>query len=514
MLHLSALALGPLLARAAPKISSGVVDNATTISHWLTERFSDPGGKLAKVLTRVADRAWLSLEIALAGAELHRCAIDSGVDRALVEQIRQFISVAALPTASLEPRQRVRGVIQNARESEKIPGPVPTADALAALIIRYLGASDESPEIDLNLLIELSLELRIAGYSELGGFVQEKSADQHPLLLTAARYFLSREIAEDPKLLRDLRYTRIELLSDAVRTGYDRLADAVDRFTPVLIDLLSNLTSSSDPDVEPTAVPASDPSKIAEPGFFILGEHLISPIRTDTDGSRVAPCPVCMSNAVLPSAALAWVSLRCASCGTEFQATDGTAPPPSPPPVPRFETTDKPSQKTLLAKNLQLWIDSGGPLRWIEYYKGVWNESEFDKLTHILRISRFWPLEISDVRKVLMQMIDQYFTRHTVWGRTPPGASESASASTARGLVRTSEDYPTIDGSRWVPCPLCRSFNVKIPLYSSGEVILTCSGCRRSFLAVLKNKSTAAAPHAPLPTTPSLWGKIRKWFGG
>jgi len=511
MLRLSALALGPLLARAAPKIGSGNVDNSTIISQWLSERYSDLDGKLVKVLTRVADRAWRALEIALAGEELHRSAGEAGVDRALVEQIRQFIAIAALPPLTPKLRQQILFDIQKARQAEIIPGPTPSSNALAAIIIRYLGTTEESREIDANELIELGLELRIAGYGALAGFFELCSANRSTLLITAVRYFLSREIAEDLRLLRDLRYMRVELLSDALRTGFDRLADALDRFTTVLSELLTELTTKNALRDDPASSPAPDKPKILEPGFAILGEHLIAPIRTDTDGLRIAPCPVCLTNVRLTPSVGAWVSLNCTSCGTEFQATDGSTPPPPPPPVFKIETTRKPPASQL-AKNLQLWINSGSPLRWIEFHKGMWDELEFVKLKDQLCGSYFWPLELTDVRKILNEMAYQYRIR-TTSSVSAPKATSTSSSSGSHGLIKTTDVYRTIDGNLWVPCPLCRSFNVEIPPRSSGEVSLTCSGCWRMFLVDLKRKSAAILPPPAPPSSSSVWRKIRNWFG-
>ena len=70
MLRLSALALGPLLARAAPQIGGRIVDSSATIHRWLTKQYSDRSGTLVSVLTRVVDRSWRALEIALAGTDL------------------------------------------------------------------------------------------------------------------------------------------------------------------------------------------------------------------------------------------------------------------------------------------------------------------------------------------------------------------------------------------------------------------------------------------------------------
>jgi transposase-like protein len=353
------------------------------------------------------------------------------------------------------------------------------------------------------------LELRIAGYGSLAGLFELKTADRSPLLITAVRYFLSREIAEDLRLLRDLRYMRVELLSDALRTGFDRLADSLDRFTIVLSELLKELTIKNALQDEPTPHPAPDKPSILEPGFAILGEHLIAPIRTSDDGSRKAPCPVCLTNVLLTPSVGAWVSLSCASCGTEFQATDGTTAPPPPPPVFKIETTRKPPASQL-AKNLQLWIDSGSPLRWIEYHKGMWDELEFAKLKDQLRGSHFWPLDLSDVRKILNEMAFQFRIKVTSSVSATKGKA-ATSSSGSHPLIKTSDVYRTIDGNLWVPCPLCRSFNVEIPPRSSGEVSLTCSGCWRMFLVDLRKKSAAILP--PPASSTSVWRKLRNWFG-
>lgn len=511
MLHLSALALGPLLARAAPKIGSGKVDYSTTISQWLFDRYADPTGKLAKVLTRVSDRAWRSFEIAVAGEDLHRCAIGAGVDRALVEQLRQFVAAASIPARSERLHQQLLVELQKARQADLIPGPVPSSNSLAASVIRYLGATDEFREIDAHVLIELGHELRTSGFGTLAGFVEKRPAHQPPLLITAVRYYLAREIGEDLSLLRDLRYTRLELIPDNLRIGFDRLADALDRFTTTLNDLLSHLISSAETSHASDSQPVTAKTQAPEPGYTTLGEHLVSPIRLRDDGARISPCPVCLTNAELDPRAGPWVSLSCQSCGTDFQATDGTAPPP--PPVLKIDATLKTKSRSPAAKNLQLWIDSGNPIRWLESYHGLWSDREFGKLTEMLRVSQFWPLELADVHKVLTEMALQYRTRRASWGGTPTGLSTSPPLASSRGLVRTSDYYRAIDGSYWVPCPLCRSFNVEIPTTCSGEVKLTCSGCWRSFLVVLKKKPSVAASTIPPSPPPTLLKKIRRWFG-
>lgn len=521
MLRLSALALGPLLARAVPKSGSGIVDDWTAISRWLSKRLSDPSGKLTQILTRTVDRAWRSLEIALAGEALHRRTIDAGADRALIEQVRQFIAVAPIPNLSPESRRRLRVEIHEARQAEIIPGPVPSVDALAALIVRFLGGPvEETPETDGRELAAIAPDIHAAGFDTLAKYIERRSSSKQFLLIVAARYFLAREISGDLELFRDLGFSRTELLPDNLRIGFDRLADAFDRFTSILTDLIAQLAESKEEITEPSNAPptSEEPStpSTAEPGFSINGTHLVSPIRLDTAGVRIAPCPVCLTQVRLTHSALAWVSLRCDSCGTEFQATDGTAPPPSPPTVSKPVANEGFVSRSLLERNLQHWIDSGEPGRWIENRKGMWSETDFSSLADHLLYSRFWPLDLNDVRRVLDQMSMRFRIKGTSWGVPRARPPLPPPSSVSRGLIRTSDIYRTIDGNRWVPCPLCRSFNVEIPPRATGtEVILTCSGCGRTFAVDLTKKKAGAASLPPPPPPPlSFWDKIRTWFGG
>ncbi|MCE9563809.1 MAG: hypothetical protein K8U57_17340 [Planctomycetes bacterium] len=63
------------------------------------------------------------------------------------------------------------------------------------------------------------------------------------------------------------------------------------------------------------------------------GPHLVALILSTADGVRLAACPVCLVKADLSGTPGGWVPLRCAACGTDFVASDGS-PPPLPPPAP------------------------------------------------------------------------------------------------------------------------------------------------------------------------------------
>ena len=80
---------------------------------------------------------------------------------------------------------------------------------------------------------------------------------------------------------------------------------------------------------EPTHASPPTPSGT---GFSSHGGHLLSPI-VSGEGGRSAVCPVCLASAALPPSG-GWVPVHCRSCGTAFVATDGSPPPPAPLPAP------------------------------------------------------------------------------------------------------------------------------------------------------------------------------------
>jgi hypothetical protein len=166
-----------------------------------------------------------------------------------------------------------------------------------------------------------------------------------------------------------------------------------------------------------------------------------------------------------------------------------------------------------MARRLEQWFDSGEPEQWVESRRGIWSEPEFFALTESLRLSRFWPLELVEVRRVITELALRFRANNSNVGSRPDRPKAPAPSIVSRGLIRTAEVYRTIDGSRWVPCPLCKSFNVEIPSRATVEISLTCSGCGRTFSVDL-NKIPSPKT-VPLPSSPpSFWNKVRKWFAG
>ena len=207
----------------------------------------------------------------------------------------------------------------------------------------------------------------------------------------------------------------------------------------------------------PAAVPAPpDPLSLPAPAPLTShGAHLLVPIAFAADGSRVAACPVCLSAAALPPGG-GWVVVRCGSCGTEFAATDGTSPPPPPPPEPvavaDWEPEPEPEPEPVIVAD---WGPEPAPL----------------------------PLPEPDPELVPFL--------------PPPPVPLPARA---RHLP---------DGRVWDICPHCGHESLT-PERVGEAYTLACVVCGELFVV-----AHGAPPRLPaLRPLPSIWERVRGWFGG
>ena len=247
------------------------------------------------------------------------------------------------------------------------------------------------------------------------------------------------------------------------------------------------------------AVPAPPPPPEAPAGGVAAhGSYLLAPMLSGPGGFRIAPCPVCATQATIPRTAGGWAHIRCDSCGTEFFATDGTAPPPTlappaPPPVPAPTTTLE-----ILRRNLRRWIEAGEPDRWVAARKGAWNEADLGRLIDALAGSAFWPLDIGGLRQALAEAAGRY-------------RASAASPEVGLRIVNTSEVRTAEDGSRWVRCPYCRAFDVTLPIRILRVLSLTCPGCHRPFgVAPPSGPKPPLLP--PLSPKPTPFETVYRWF--
>lgn len=267
---------------------------------------------------------------------------------------------------------------------------------------------------------------------------------------------------------------------------------APDEFRGIGADLLKSF-----PRITPEPVGSFEPA----PEVSAHGEHLLAPLQTRSGGSRVSPCPVCLSHAEVPGTA-GWVPLRCGSCGTEFVATDGS-PPPAPSvarpreyPVSAFGVAESRLLSLMLLGDggarharcpvchaLEVVTGSGGR---VEVRCGSCG-------TDYTATDRIPPR--APAPKPAEELPAPAPYRHPVPPRPAPPTDTTEE-------VRTSPD-----GSMFVLCPQCRRFNVAVPHTSSASLTLKCPGCWKLFLVYLHSRRAGKLPPKeppPLSTFPPL----------
>src|SRR5205823_5043256 len=92
--RLSMFALAPLVSGACRAVGlSAAGDGLSVVARFLSDRLSDQSLRVSDALKAAADRAWRTLELALAGEPVVAVA-DRADDRAFREQVRLFVLAA------------------------------------------------------------------------------------------------------------------------------------------------------------------------------------------------------------------------------------------------------------------------------------------------------------------------------------------------------------------------------------------------------------------------------------
>ncbi len=255
------------------------------------------------------------------------------------------------------------------------------------------------------------------------------------------------------------------------------------------------------------------------------GAHLLAQIVSGADGTRTATCPVCSTSRAVPSAG-GWVPLICVSCGTEYVASDGSPPPapPTPPPpvrsplaptaaleprhsdadAPRGFTSDvstTPDGRRLVAcprcHSAELAVPPGATV-------GVVLRCPACNWVFLVSLDGGTAADRSPAT-----------TPAPVAPRRPPVTPRPAK----RWKTTGPDDAPVavIVGTgptAWAACPACRS-PVSAPGEPIGWVWLRCNRCGAAFRAdSSRAPKPAPARVVPPPRPPSLWRRMREWFGG
>ena len=243
---LAVMALRPLLCNMLEQVGNYAQQGLTAaptaalqaVGRFLYTRFTDPSKKLPDALRRSADRAWRSLEVALAGESWLTRWAARGEDKAFRQQVRLILDARALDFPGLDAafRRRCLDQLRAARKAGLIPGaldPKTAAERTASFApsaIRQERAKASGASFG-------RCPAGFAGSDTLTWptcWSCSRRGTTPPLLAFAVRFFFRREIEADPSLFQGFLYAQVDQLGQAVRAGFERLAEAFAELGSVL----------------------------------------------------------------------------------------------------------------------------------------------------------------------------------------------------------------------------------------------------------------------------------------
>lgn len=245
-LTLYSMATRGLVRGATEALGIRVMDAVVT---FLSERFVDHSQRLTVALHRSNDRAWRTLEIALAGDSWWqnvRNMLASAQERGFREQVQAFLNstpLAGLPSHGDEFRNECLRQLRAARKAGLLKSGRVDPRALAEKTVSFARFANPQKllEQDWQALGQIAAALREKHFSALADFLEMRPADAPPLLATAVRCFFRREVETDRQLFQGLAFAQLEKLYDDQNAGFARLADAFTQHGQRLEELLGDV---------------------------------------------------------------------------------------------------------------------------------------------------------------------------------------------------------------------------------------------------------------------------------
>src|SRR5262249_11619290 len=143
-------------------------DGAENVVKAIGDRFSDRGGQLTEALRRASERAWRTLEIALAGESFWN-RLDAAEDKAFRQQVRGLLESMTLTrrTTKEESRRLCLAELRAARKDGLLLGG--TREDVARSARLFAGQADQLAALEREraALREMAGVLQQAGYENL-----------------------------------------------------------------------------------------------------------------------------------------------------------------------------------------------------------------------------------------------------------------------------------------------------------------------------------------------------------
>jgi serine/threonine protein kinase len=236
---LSALAIGPLVQGAAQAfgvqdLNDNTVDRGLDgVCKLLSDQFVDHSQRLTRALHQANERAWRTLEVALAGESLWSRLTSKAEDKAFREQVRKFLDarpLTALAGKDTEFRNAALQQLRSARSGGLLGGQGSEPQDLARQGGHLARFGDPTQRLDAEwvAVAQIAAEIRQAGHIALADLlVVRPTANEPALLVLAVRYFFRRAVENDRALFQGLTFARMEAMAQMHTEAYDALHLAI-----------------------------------------------------------------------------------------------------------------------------------------------------------------------------------------------------------------------------------------------------------------------------------------------
>lgn len=239
--------------------------DAGAVLELLGNRFTQSGERLSGALRKATDRAWIALEIALAGEpswERWQAALGSEVSQPLRQALRAYLDTiprGQFADLSLSSREECARKLHQARKAGLLAGDGPDLAELARQCVIWLQPTENGvAAAEQQLVQQLAGALRQTGQAHLALLLELQQSGTN-LLSQAVRTFLVRQIQKDEQLGSAFPWAQSEPLADPEQKGLLALAESLDQHGDQLDQLLESPGTVS---AAAAATPAGHPSEL------------------------------------------------------------------------------------------------------------------------------------------------------------------------------------------------------------------------------------------------------------
>lgn len=237
---LSSLALrgmcGVLMSDAVGGIAGGAVDQ-------FRKCCVDQSKVLARALARSNQRAWKTLEMALAGESFWdrvKERFSRAEEQAFLQEIRQLLLAVELPGGKdIQPFcKKCLQELREARNGKDLAGGTVKVQQLVDRATDFDRFDSPHKQLDAEwqLVASLAEQLR-PKFPNLAWLLSRRPTDGQPLLVLAVRYYFRREVEENDELFRGLTFAKMESISEQQGESFAWLINQGEKLEELLNDL-------------------------------------------------------------------------------------------------------------------------------------------------------------------------------------------------------------------------------------------------------------------------------------